>query len=32
MTFAVQPEDALALMVIPSMATNIWQAIYGRTS
>src|SRR3981189_2345134 len=30
MTFAVRPEDALALMVIPSMATNIWQAIYGR--
>jgi uncharacterized membrane protein YfcA len=23
MTFAVRPEDALALMVIPSMATNI---------
>jgi uncharacterized membrane protein YfcA len=30
MTFAVRPEDALALMVIPSLATNIWQAIYGR--
>jgi uncharacterized membrane protein YfcA len=30
MTFAVPLEDALALMVIPSMATNIWQAIYGR--
>ena len=23
-------EDALALMVVPSMATNIWQAIWGR--
>ena len=30
MTFAVPLEDALALMVVPSMATNIWQAIYGR--
>jgi uncharacterized membrane protein YfcA len=30
MTFAIPLEDALALMVVPSMATNIWQAIYGR--
>jgi uncharacterized membrane protein YfcA len=30
MTFAVPLEDALALMVVPSMATNIWQAIYGK--
>jgi hypothetical protein len=30
MSFAVSVEDALALMVIPTMATNIWQAIYGR--
>ena len=30
MSFAVPLEDALALMVVPSMATNIWQAIYGR--
>ena len=30
MSFAVPLEDALAIMVVPSMATNIWQAIYGR--
>jgi uncharacterized membrane protein YfcA len=30
MSFAVPLEAALALMVVPSMATNIWQAIYGR--
>ena len=30
MTFAVPLEDALALMVLPVMTTNIWQAIYGQ--
>src|SRR5215471_11295130 len=30
MTFAIPLEDALALMVVPTMATNVWQAIYGR--
>jgi uncharacterized membrane protein YfcA len=30
MSFAIPLEDALALMVVPSLATNIWQAIYGR--
>ena len=30
MSFAVPLEDALALMVVPTMATNIWQAIYGK--
>jgi uncharacterized protein len=30
MSFALPLQDALALMVIPSMATNIWQAIYGK--
>src|SRR5215467_3371465 len=30
MTFAIPLEDALALMVVPTMATNIWQAIWGR--
>jgi uncharacterized membrane protein YfcA len=30
MTFAIPLEDALALMVVPTMATNIWQAIYGQ--
>jgi uncharacterized protein len=30
MSFAVPLGDALALMVVPSMATNVWQAIYGR--
>ena len=29
MSFAVPLEDALALMVVPTMATSIWQAIYG---
>src|SRR5258708_39857891 len=29
MAFALPLEDALAIMVVPSMATNIWQAIYG---
>jgi uncharacterized protein len=29
MSFAVPLESALAIMVVPSMATNIWQAIYG---
>jgi uncharacterized membrane protein YfcA len=30
MSFAVPLGDALAFMVVPSMATNIWQAIYGK--
>src|SRR5215468_4819302 len=30
MTFAIPMEDALALMVVSTMATNIWQAIWGR--
>ena len=30
MSFAVPLESAIAIMVVPSMATNIWQAIYGR--
>jgi uncharacterized membrane protein YfcA len=30
MTFAIPLEDALALMVLPSLATNIWQAVWGR--
>ena len=30
MSFAVPLESAIAMMVVPSMATNIWQAIYGR--
>lgn len=29
LAFALPLEDALAIMVVPSMATNIWQAIYG---
>ena len=29
MSFAVPLENAIAMMVVPSMATNIWQAIYG---
>jgi uncharacterized membrane protein YfcA len=29
MSFAVPLEAALAMMVVPSMATNVWQAIYG---
>jgi hypothetical protein len=30
MSFAVPLEDALAIMVVPTMTTNIWQAIYGK--
>ena len=30
MSFSVPLEAALAMMVVPSMATNVWQAIYGR--
>jgi len=30
MSFAVPLGDALAIMVVPTMTTNIWQAIYGR--
>jgi uncharacterized protein len=30
MTLAVPLEDALAIMAIPTLLTNIWQAIYGR--
>jgi len=30
MRFAVPLEDALAMMVIPSLATNVWQAAWGR--
>ena len=29
MTFAVPLESAIAIMVVPTMVTNIWQAIYG---
>ncbi|MBM3647281.1 MAG: sulfite exporter TauE/SafE family protein [Alphaproteobacteria bacterium] len=29
MSFAVPLEAALAIMVVPTMATNVWQAIYG---
>lgn len=29
MSFAVPLEAALAMMVVPSLATNVWQAIYG---
>ena len=29
MSFSVPLETSLALMVLPTMATNIWQAIYG---
>ncbi|CAN5809874.1 sulfite exporter TauE/SafE family protein [soil metagenome] len=29
MSFAVPLETSLAIMVVPSLATNIWQAIYG---
>jgi len=29
LAFAIPLEDALAIMVVPSMATNIWQAIWG---
>src|SRR3954463_3128181 len=29
MSFAVPLENAIAIMVVPTMVTNIWQAIYG---
>jgi len=29
MSFVVPLESAIAMMVVPSMATNIWQAVYG---
>jgi len=29
MTFAVPLESAIAIMIVPTMFTNIWQAIYG---
>jgi uncharacterized membrane protein YfcA len=29
MSFAVSLESAIAIMVVPTMVTNIWQAIYG---
>ncbi len=29
MSFAVPLESAIAIMVVPTMVTNIWQAIYG---
>jgi uncharacterized protein len=29
MSFAVPLDSAIAMMVVPSMATNIWQAVYG---
>jgi hypothetical protein len=29
MTFALPLEQALAIMVLPTMVTNVWQAIYG---
>jgi uncharacterized membrane protein YfcA len=30
MTFALPLDQALAIMVLPTMVTNIWQAIYGK--
>lgn len=30
MTLAVPLEDSLAIMTIPTLVTNIWQAVYGR--
>jgi uncharacterized membrane protein YfcA len=30
MTFVLPLDQALAIMVLPTMATNIWQAIYGK--
>jgi hypothetical protein len=30
MTLAVPLDDALAIMAIPTLTTNVWQAIYGR--
>src|SRR4051794_681582 len=29
MTFALPLEQTLAIMVLPSMVTNVWQAVYG---
>ena len=29
MTLAVPLDDALAIMTIPTLATNVWQALYG---
>ncbi|MEI6204247.1 MAG: hypothetical protein WCP68_20050, partial [Enhydrobacter sp.] len=29
MTFALPLDQSLAIMVLPTMVTNIWQAIYG---
>src|SRR5690348_18493058 len=29
MSFAVPLESAIAIMVVPTMVTNIWQAVYG---
>jgi uncharacterized protein len=29
MTFSISLQDSIAIMVLPTMATNIWQAIYG---
>ena len=29
MTLALPLEDALAIMTIPTLTTNVWQAIYG---
>jgi uncharacterized protein len=30
MTFALPLDQALAIMVLPTMVTNIWQAVYGK--
>src|SRR5260370_1278395 len=30
LTFAVSLEEALALIVLPTLATNVWQAIFRR--
>jgi uncharacterized protein len=30
MTFALPLDQALAIMVLPTMVTNVWQAIYGK--
>ena len=29
MSFALPLESAIAIMVVPTMVTNVWQAIYG---
>ena len=29
MSFAVPLESTIAMMVVPSMVTNVWQALYG---